>query len=58
MAVAVVVTGILSGMGGTVLSLLLHMIQHLAYGYGQPGGPHTFVQGVSAAPAWRRVAAL
>ncbi|WP_240471361.1 chloride channel protein [Komagataeibacter rhaeticus] len=58
MAVAVVVTGILSGLGGTVLSLLLHMIQHLAYGYGQPGGPHTFVQGVSAAPAWRRVAAL
>lgn len=58
MAVAVMATGVLSGVGGTVLSLLLHMVQHLAYGYGQPGGPHTFVQGVSAAPAWRRIAAL
>lgn len=58
MAVAVMATGVLSGVGGTVLSLLLHMIQHLAYGYGQPGGPHTFVQGVSAAAPWRRIAAL
>ncbi|MCE2575503.1 chloride channel protein [Komagataeibacter sp. FNDCR2] len=58
LAVAVIGTGVLSGLGGTALSLLLHMIQHLAYGYGQAGGPHNFLQGVSAAPAWRRVAAL
>ena len=38
MAMAVIATGFLSGVGGTVLSVLLHMIQHVAYGYGQPGG--------------------
>nr|WP_242621805.1 chloride channel protein [Komagataeibacter xylinus] len=58
MAMAVIATGFLSGVGGTVLSVLLHTVQHAAYGYGQPGGPHTFVQGVSAAAPWRRVAAL
>nr|WP_254511619.1 chloride channel protein [Komagataeibacter oboediens] len=58
MAMAVICTGILSGIGGTVLSLLLHAIQHVAYGYGQAGGPHNFLLGVSAAPYWRRIAAL
>ncbi|MFT9452826.1 chloride channel protein [Komagataeibacter saccharivorans] len=58
MMVAVIGTGVLSGLGGIALSVMLHTIQHLAYGYGQVGGPHNFVQGVSAAPPWRRFAAL
>lgn len=58
MVLAVIATGIMSGLGGTALALVLHTIQHLAYGYGQAGGPQNFLQGISAAPHWRRVAAL
>lgn len=58
MFLAVVLTGIMSGLGGMMLACLLHDVQHMAYGYGQAGGPHDFLHGVMAAPPWRRVAAL
>ncbi|MCW4581512.1 chloride channel protein [Gluconacetobacter entanii] len=58
MVLAVIATGIMSGLGGMALALALHAVQHVAYGYGQAGGPHNFLAGVSAAPPWRRVAAL
>lgn len=31
--IAVVLTGILAGLSGMVLALILHAIQHLAFGY-------------------------
>lgn len=50
----------MAGVSGMGLALLLHWIQHLAYGYGMGHlmGAETFLQGVSAAPAWRRLLAL
>lgn len=52
-AVAACVVGLGAGAGGALLVLVLHAVQHLAYGYAQG----TFLAGVEAAPAWRRVAA-
>ncbi|POF63351.1 hypothetical protein KMAL_10860 [Novacetimonas maltaceti] len=37
MVLAVIATGVLSGLGGMALALALHAIQHVAYGYGQAG---------------------
>lgn len=53
-------TGVGAGLGGMALALLLHLIQHLAYGYslGALVGKESFLQGVLAAPPWRRVLAL
>src|SRR5882724_8955025 len=54
------VTGIASGLGGMGLGLLLHLVQHVAYGH----GPHTlagqlsFLQEVTAASDMRRFLAL
>lgn len=57
---AVVLTGLFAGLGGMLLGMLLHTVQHLAYGYG--GGPvlshEIFLQGVQAASGPRRVLAL
>ncbi len=50
----VVLIGVISGIGATLLMLLLHWVEHVAYGYG--AGP--FFGGVSASPGWRHVAAL
>ncbi|QWW72557.1 chloride channel protein [Rhizobium sp. WYJ-E13] len=49
--------GGLAGLGGMMLALLLHWVQHLAYGYGLGGiiGPETFLQGVSDASPYRRL---
>ena len=57
LAAAVVLVGVGAGLAGMALGLLLHAVQHLAYGYGELGH-QSFLQGASAAPPWRRVAAL
>src|SRR5277367_159489 len=59
-AAATVVTGVCAGLGGMSLALLLHAIQHLAYGYslGWLIGPESFLAGVQAASPLRRVAVL
>ncbi|MFL5864057.1 MAG: chloride channel protein [Solirubrobacteraceae bacterium] len=50
----VVLVGVIAGLGASALAELLHLVEHLAYGYRR--GP--FLDGVAAAAAWRRVAAL
>lgn len=57
---ALLLTGILAGLGGMLLAMLLHEIQHLAYGYSQNLliSPQTFLEGVSDATAQRRVIVL
>ncbi|MFZ0041914.1 MAG: chloride channel protein [Solirubrobacteraceae bacterium] len=50
----IVVLGIASGLGAAALVGLLHVVEHLAYGY--HSGP--FLDGVSAAAPWRRIVAL
>jgi H+/Cl- antiporter ClcA len=57
LGVVTLLTGVGAGLGGMSLALLLHAIQHLAYGYGLDAATRheSFLQGVSAAPGWRRV---
>src|ERR1700712_649408 len=59
-AVVTVLTGIGAGLGGMALALLLHFIQHVAYGYSitHRVGLESFYEGVEAASAGRRVAVL
>jgi len=54
------VIGVLSGLGGMSLALLLHWIQHVAFGYSlhQVIGHESFLQGVSADSVWRRLGVL
>ncbi|NWE47286.1 chloride channel protein [Pseudomonas gingeri] len=56
----VVLTGIGAGLGGMLLAMLLHGIQHMAYGYGQDSltSHETFLIGVSSASPERRVLVL
>lgn len=49
----VVLTGVAAGAGGIVLTLLLHLVQHLAYGYSE----QSFLLGVEHASPLRRVLA-
>ncbi|WP_322107132.1 chloride channel protein [Paraburkholderia sp. J41] len=60
LAVVTLLTGLGAGLGGMLLALLLHAVQHLAYGYGAGRivGAESFLQGVSGASPARRVAAL
>ncbi len=60
LAVVTLLTGAAAGVGGMGLALLLHLIQHLAYGYSLDAviGAETFLQGVSGAPPLRRVLVL
>jgi H+/Cl- antiporter ClcA len=60
LAIATVLTGIAAGIGGMLLGLLLHFIQHVAYGYSLDAvvSPESFLQGVTAAPPIRRVTVL
>ncbi|MGM3175060.1 chloride channel protein [Dickeya lacustris] len=60
MMAALVLTGVLSGLGGMLLALLLHKVQHLAYGYSLDKviSDESFLQGVTQAPPLRRVLAL
>ena len=55
-----ILTGLGAGLGGMSLALLLHAIQHLAYGYSLNAiiGQESFLQGVSAASPQRRVLVL
>lgn len=57
---ALLLTGILAGLGGMLLALLLHEIQHLVYGYSQNAliSPQSFLEGVTDASAQRRFLAL
>nr|WP_233272837.1 chloride channel protein [Paraburkholderia acidisoli] len=55
-----ILTGIGAGLGGMLLALLLHEIQHLAYGYSASHviGNESFLQGVTGTSPARRVAVL
>lgn len=57
---ALLLTGIMAGLGGMLLAMLLHEIQHLAYGYSQNLliSPQTFLEGVTDASARRRFIVL
>jgi len=58
--IVIVLTGVAAGLSAMLLGLLLHLIQHVAYGYSLDAvvSPESFLQGVTAAPPIRRVAAL
>lgn len=49
-----VATGVAAGAGGVLLTLLLHVVQHLAFGYTED----SFLAGVQRASGLRRVAAM
>lgn len=57
---ATLCTGVLAGLGGMLLALLLHFIQHLAFGYSPDFiiSNESFLQGVSEATRSRRLAVL
>jgi len=56
----IILVGVAAGLGGMLLALLLHEVQHAAYGYvlGARISPESFLQGVTAASPIRRVTAL
>ncbi|MBI6908948.1 chloride channel protein [Pseudomonas palleroniana] len=60
LALVVVLTGIGAGLGGMCLALLLHGIQHLAYGYSLDSlvSHQSFLWGVTAATPERRLHVL
>jgi H+/Cl- antiporter ClcA len=60
LAVVTVLTGIGAGLGGMLLAMLLHEIQHVAYGYSQAHiiSSESFLQGVTGTAPARRVAVL
>ncbi|WP_321810869.1 chloride channel protein [Burkholderia sp. BCC1985] len=60
MAAVTILTGVGAGVGGMLLALLLHAIQHVAYGYSLAHvvGTESFLTGVSQADAQRRLAVL
>ena len=51
-----IAVGSIAGASGVLVSLLLRLVQHVAYGY--PAGHVAFVDGVTAAGAHRRLGAL
>lgn len=59
-AFIVILTGVGAGLAGMALALLLHTVQHLAYGYSLHSiiSPESFLMGVSASSGQRRVAIL
>ncbi|WP_255557310.1 chloride channel protein [Sodalis sp. dw_96] len=59
-AFIIILTGIGAGVAGMFLALLLHTVQHLAYGYSLDSiiSPESFLMGVSASSPQRRVAVL
>jgi H+/Cl- antiporter ClcA len=59
-AVVTLLTGIGAGLGGMLLALLLHAVQHIAYGYSVDhlASGESFLSGVSAASPARRFVAL
>jgi H+/Cl- antiporter ClcA len=59
-SIVIIAVGVTAGLGGMLLALLLHRIQHVAYGYdfGAIVTPESFLQGVTAASPIRRVLVL
>lgn len=58
---AVLLVGLAAGVAGLLLALLLHAVQHLAFGYSLDAlffSHQTFLEGVRAATPQRRVLAL
>lgn len=55
---ALIITGIIGGMVGIVLTEIMHTIQHLAYGYGSDGLYVSFREGVSQASPERRIGVM
>lgn len=60
LATVTVATGLAAGLSGMVLGLLLHFIQHVAYGYSLHSivSHESFLQGVSASSPVRRFSVL
>ncbi|AOK19714.1 chloride channel protein [Burkholderia cepacia] len=60
LAAVALLTGVGAGLGGMLLALLLHAIQHLAYGYSTARviGDESFLAGVTGADPLRRLAVL
>ncbi|MGE8640595.1 MAG: chloride channel protein [Achromobacter sp.] len=58
--IAVLLTGIVAGLGGMLLGMLLHAVQHLAYGYSLDRivSHESFLEGVEAASGTRRLLVL
>ncbi|WP_029686632.1 chloride channel protein [Tatumella saanichensis] len=58
--IAVIITGIVSGVGGMLLAMLLHTVQHWTFGYSLDAiiSPESFLSGVTHASGLRRFAAL
>ena len=54
MLAVIVLTGLGAGLGGAALTLLLHLVQHLAFGYTED----TFLTGVERASPARRVSVM
>ena len=54
MGIGVALTGVCAGVGGVFLTLILHGVQHLAFGYTETA----FLQGVEHASSARRVLAM
>ncbi len=54
MLAVIVLTGLGAGLGGAALTLLLHLVQHLAFGYTED----TFLTGVEHASPARRVSVM
>ncbi len=59
-AALTVAVGVAAGLGGMIELLLLHWVQHVAYGYGFDSSlpTPTFLEAVTASPPWRRVVAM
>lgn len=57
---AIAATGLFAGVAGMALALLLHAIQHIAFGYSLNAviGPVSFLEGVQNAPPMRRLIVL
>ncbi|ABB11792.1 chloride channel protein [Burkholderia lata] len=60
LAVVTILTGVGAGLGGMLLALLLHAIQHVAYGYSVAHviGTESFLTGVTGADPLRRLVVL
>lgn len=60
LALVTVMVGIAAGLGGMTLGVLLHLVQHVAYGYSVHAiiGRESFLQGVSASSPMRRFVVL
>ncbi|GAU04448.1 chloride channel protein [Burkholderia stabilis] len=60
MAAVTILTGVGAGLGGMLLALLLHAIQHVAYGYSVAHviGTESFLTGVTDADPLRRLVVL